>query len=74
MIKEDDELFMPEPAPAAPEAPQAAETTSASKRPSRLQKVAEQAPEAAQADADGVIDVPHTEVQDDGANDADSPI
>lgn len=75
MIKEDDELFMPEqPAQPAQEAPQAAETTSAARRPSRLQKVAEQAPEAgAQADADGVIDVPHTEVHP-GENEADSPI
>jgi recombination protein RecT len=75
MIKEDDELFMPEqPAQPAQEAPQAAETTSAARRPSRLQKVADQAPEAgAQADADGVIDVPHTEVHP-GENEADSPI
>lgn len=75
MIKEDDELFMPEqPAQPAQEAPQAAETPSAARRPSRLQKVADQAPEAgAQADADGVIDVPHTEVHP-GENEADSPI
>lgn len=75
MIKEDDELFMPEqPAQPTQEAPQAAETTSATRRPSRLQKVADQAPEAgAQADADGVIDVPHTEVHP-GENEADSPI
>ncbi len=75
MIKEDDELFMPEqPAQPAQEAPQAAETPSATRRPSRLQKVADQAPEAgAQADADGVIDVPHTEVHP-GENEADSPI
>ena len=57
MIKEDDELFMPEqPAQPAQEAPQAAETPSATRRPSRLQKVAEQAPEQAHADDDGVID------------------
>lgn len=75
MIKEDDELFMPEQAAQpAQEAPQAAETPSATRRPSRLQKVADQAPEAgAQADADGVIDVPHTEVHP-GENEADSPI
>jgi len=79
MIKEDDELFMPEqPAQPAQEAAQADEKPSAAQRPSRLQKVADQAPEAgAQADADGVIDVPHTDVQDAtyaGENEADSPI
>jgi len=81
VIKEDDELFMPEPAVAAPpaaEAAQAAEQTSATRRPSRLQKVAEQAPEApAQPDSDGVIDVDHSDVTDAnmaGSNDADSPI
>lgn len=66
MIKEDDELFMPE--QAAPEAAQAPETPSASKRPSRLQKVAEQAPARADeqhwhdspSDDDGVIDMPTT--------------
>jgi recombination protein RecT len=56
VLKEDDELFMPE--PAAPEAAQAAEAPAAPKRPSRLQKVAEQAPEpAVHADDDGVIDM-----------------
>ena len=79
MIKEDDELFMPEPAPqAAPEAAQDAEKPSAARRPSRLNKVAEQAPQADQAaDADGVIDVPHTEVHDGQqyvGDEADSPI
>lgn len=79
VIKEDDELFMPEPAPqAAPEAAQDAEKPSAARRPSRLNKVAEQAPQAAQAaDADGVIDVPHTEVheaQEYVGDEADSPI
>ena len=83
VIKEDDELFMPEPAPqAAPEAAQAAEAPSAARRPSRLNKVAEQAtqagPQAAQAaDADGVIDVPHTEVHEGQqyvGDEADSPI
>jgi recombination protein RecT len=67
MIKEDDELFMPE--QAAPEAAQAPETPSASKRPSRLQKVAEQAPAPAEekhwhdspGDDDGVIDMPTTD-------------
>lgn len=66
MIKEDDELFMPE--QAAPEAAQAPEAPSASKRPSRLQKVAEQAPAPADeqhwhdspSDNDGVIDMPTT--------------
>lgn len=66
MIKEDDELFMPE--QAAPEAAQAPEAPSASKRPSRLQKVAEQAPARADeqhwhdspSDDDGVIDMPTT--------------
>ena len=54
VLKEDDELFMPE--PAAPEAAQADEKPSAARRPSRLQKVAEQAPEpAVHADDDGVI-------------------
>jgi len=79
MIKEDDELFMPEPAPqAAPEAAQDAEKPSATRRSSRLNKVAEQAPQADQAaDADGVIDVPHTEVHDGQqyvGDEADSPI
>jgi len=80
MIKEDDELFMPEPAPqAAPEAAQDAEKPSAARRPSRLNKVAEQAPQAGPqaeqaADADGVIDVPHTEVSNENTEDADSPI
>ena len=78
MIKEDDELFMPEPAPqAAPEAAQDAEKPSAARRPSRLQKVAEQAPAAA-ADDDGVIDMPHTDVpaeaQEYVGDEADSPI
>ena len=67
MIKEDDELFMPE--QAAPEAAQAPEAPSASKRPSRLQKVAEQAPAPAEekhwhdspGDDDGVIDMPTTD-------------
>ncbi|MEN9885748.1 MAG: hypothetical protein RL758_326 [Pseudomonadota bacterium] len=74
VIKEDDELFMPpEPAQAAQEAPQADEKPSAAKRPSRLNKVAEQAPEGApMPDDDGVIDVPHTEVSHD--QEADSPI
>ncbi len=71
VLKEDDELFMPEPAPAAQEAAQAAEAPSASKRPSRLQKVAEQAPEAAHADDDGVIDMPTADMP---AEDHDSPI
>lgn len=83
MIKEDDELFMPEPAPqAAPEAAQDAEKPSAARRPSRLNKVAEQAPQAGPqadqaADADGVIDVPHTDVHDGQqyvGDEADSPI
>ena len=56
VLKEDDELFMPE--PAVPEAAQADEKPSAARRPSRLQKVAEQAPEpAVHADDDGVIDM-----------------
>jgi recombination protein RecT len=67
VLKEDDELFMPE--PAAPEAAQAAEAPSASKRPSRLQKVAEQAP--APADDDGVIDMQQSDAP---AEDHDSPI
>lgn len=78
-LASDDELFMPEPAPqAAPEAAQDAEKPSAARRPSRLNKVAEQAPQADQAaDADGVIDVPHTEVHDGQqyvGDEADSPI
>jgi recombination protein RecT len=67
VLKEDDELFMPE--PAAPEPAQAAEAPSASKRPSRLQKVAEQAP--APADDDGVIDMQQSDAP---AEDHDSPI
>jgi recombination protein RecT len=67
VLKEDDELFMPE--QAAPEAAQAPEAPSASKRPSRLQKVAEQAPAPAEekhwhdspGDDDGVIDMPTTD-------------
>jgi recombination protein RecT len=71
VLKEDDELFMPEPAQAAPEAAQAAEAPAATRRPSRLQKVAEQAPEAAHADDDGVIDMPTADMP---AEDHDSPI
>lgn len=80
VIKEDDELFMPpEPAQAAQAPAQAAETPQATRRPSRLQKAVDQAqdaPTAAQADDDGVIDVPHTEVASDGQeyDTADSPI
>ena len=77
VIREDDELFMP-PEPASQEPAQEAEKPSAARRPSRLNKVAEQAPQAAQAaDADGVIDVPHTEVHDGQeyvGDEADSPI
>lgn len=76
MIKEDDELFMPE--QAAPEAAQEPEKPSAAKRPSRLQKVAEQAPAPAEQphDDDGVIDMPAAEYQDAGqpAEEHDSPI
>lgn len=76
MIKEDDELFMPE--QAAPEAAQVPEAPSAAKRPSRLQKVAEQAPAPAEQphDDDGVIDMPAAEYQDAGqpAEEHDSPI
>ena len=77
VIKEDDELFMPE--QAAPEAAQEPEKPSAAKRPSRLQKVAEQAPAQA-SDDDGVIDMPETrpdpDYQDAGqpAEEHDSPI
>jgi recombination protein RecT len=67
VLKEDDELFMPE--PPAPEAAQAAEAPSAAKRPSRLQKVAEQAP--APADDDGVIDMQQSDAP---AEEHDSPI
>lgn len=80
VIKEDDELFMPaEPAQAAQAPAQEAEKPSAARRPSRLQKAvdqAQEAPAAAQADDDGVIDVPHTEVASDGQeyDTADSPI
>jgi recombination protein RecT len=75
MIKEDDELFMPE--QAAPEAAQAPEAPSASKRPSRLQKVAEQAPEP--GNDDGVIDMEQGAPMDQGepghpAEEHDSPI
>jgi recombination protein RecT len=71
VIKEDDELFMPEPAPQ--EAAQAAEAPAAPKRASRLQKVAEQAPAS---DDDGVIDMPTNDHQNAGqsAEDHDSPI
>lgn len=77
VLKEDDELFMPEPAQTNQEPAQAEEKPSAARRPSRLNKVAEQAPEAAaQPDDDGVIDMPVTDVSDHGqqADDADSPI
>jgi recombination protein RecT len=71
VLKEDDELFMP-PEQAAPEAAQAAEAPAATRRPSRLQKVAEQAPEQAQhADDDGVIDMPTADTQ---SEEHDSPI
>ena len=71
VLKEDDELFMP-PEQAAPEAAQAAEAPAATRRPSRLQKVAEQAPEQAQhADDDGVIDMQQTDAP---AEEHDSPI
>jgi recombination protein RecT len=71
VIKEDDELFMPEPAPQ--EAAQAAEAPAAPKRASRLQKVAEQAPAS---DDDGVIDMPTNDHQNAGqpAEEHDSPI
>jgi recombination protein RecT len=70
VLKEDDELFMPE--QAAPEAAQAAEAPAATRRPSRLQKVAEQAPEQAQhADDDGVIDMPTADAP---TEEHDSPI
>jgi recombination protein RecT len=71
VIKEDDELFMPE--PAQQEAAQAAEAPAAPKRASRLQKVAEQAPAS---DDDGVIDMPTNDHQNAGqsAEDHDSPI
>lgn len=82
MIKEDDDLFMPEqPAQASPEAPQAAETPQATRRPSRLQKVAEQAPapSAQTSDDDGVIDMAEFNDADQGApvnstEEHDSPI
>jgi recombinational DNA repair protein RecT len=70
MIKEDDELFMPE--PAAPDSTQASETAAAPKRPSRLQKVAEQAPPP--ADDDGVIDMPVSDASQSYQEDGDSPI
>ena len=70
MIKEDDELFMPE--QAAPEPAQASETAAAPKRPSRLQKVAEQAPPP--PDDDGVIDMPASDVSQSYQEDGDSPI
>lgn len=76
----DDELFMPpEPVQAAQEPAQAPEAPQTTRRPSRLQKAvdqAQEAPAAAQADDDGVIDVPHTEVASDGQeyDTADSPI
>jgi recombination protein RecT len=86
-IREDDELFMPTETAApttAPEAAQAPEAPSASKRPSRLQKVAEQAPAAAEekhwhdspSDDDGVIDMPTNNYQDAGqpVEEHDSPI
>jgi recombination protein RecT len=71
VLKEDDELFMP-PEQAAPEAAQAAEAPAATRRPSRLQKVAEQAPEQAQhADDDGVIDMQQSDAP---TEEHDSPI
>jgi recombination protein RecT len=69
VLKEDDELFMPEPAAPAQDAPQGAESASATKRPSRLQKVAEQAP--APADDDGVIEMEQPSMP---ADEHDSPI
>jgi len=72
-IREDDELFMP-PAETPQEAPQAAPAPATPKRPSRLQKVAEQAP---QPDDDGVIDMNQDDVQpqiDDIDTNSDSPI
>ena len=74
VMQADDELFMP-PAQEATQTAQAQpETTSAAKRPSRLQKVAEQAPQT-QPDDDGVIDVPHREPTPETAGNADdSPI
>jgi len=71
MIKDDDELFMPEQAP-SPEPTQPPETAAAPKRPSRLQKVAEQAPPP--ADDDGVIDMPASDVSQSYPEDSDSPI
>lgn len=68
-IREDDDLFMPPEQP--PQEPaQAAPAPSAGKRPSRLQKVAEQAPQS-EPDDDGVIDM---QPADDAGHPDDSPI
>jgi len=68
-IREDDEMFMP-PAETQQEPAEAPPQPSAAKRPTRLQKVAEQAPEP-QHDDDGVIDM---QPSDQPAADNDSPI
>jgi len=77
-IREDDELFMPEPVshPKTETTPEAngSAASSSPKRPSRLDKVAAQAP-APQHDDDGVIDMQPGDYHDEQpAADSDSPI
>jgi recombination protein RecT len=71
-LAEDDDLFMPPEPVAQEQTQQAPEQEAAPRRPSRLQKVAEAAPEPAVTplDDDGVIDVDATHM----AEEADSPI
>jgi recombination protein RecT len=72
-LAEDDELFMPPEQPMPEQPQQAPEQEAAPRRPSRLQKVAEAAPEPdvlPPLNADGVIDVDATHM----ADEADSPI
>lgn len=71
-IRDDDEMFMPPAEQAAPEP--AAAAPAPAKRPSRLQKVADQAPQQPPADDDGVIDMPPSGYDDQPGPDADSPI
>lgn len=74
LLHEDDDLFMPPEEPTTPAQP--AEQPSGKRRPSRLNKVAQQAPEQAITEDGEVIDAEATVVNDgdDHSDDADSPI
>lgn len=74
LLHEDDDLFMPPEEPATPAQP--AEQPSGKRRPSRLNKVAQQAPEQTITEDGEVIDAEATVVNngDDHSDDADSPI